>query len=136
MSKKGYQLINSDDTVTHADGISPSNGATLRQVTNRVPLPISGSTTTGTSVVYLTTNGLVGGTPIFASVSYVHLDLVSNDPNLGKSYTLSGVTLTITITKQTFTGITLLSTPILGSVTLLAAPNGTLFTGLVEGVRA
>lgn len=91
------------------------------------------TTTSGSKVIYLTDNGLIGGNPLFSTVDYVHIDFVSNDPNFGKSYILSGVTLTISAVKQTFTGITLLATNILGSVTIPAAANGTALTVLVQG---
>lgn len=94
------------------------------------------TTTGGTKVIYLTDNGLVGGNPLFSSIDYIHLDYINNDPNFGKSYTLSGVTLTITAVKQAFTGVTLLSTNILGSVAINAAANGTALTVLVQGTAA
>lgn len=94
------------------------------------------TTTGGTKVIYLTDSGLIGGNPLFSSIDYIHIDHVNNDPNFGKSYTLVGVTLTITAVKQAFTGITLLSTNILGSVAINAAVNGTALTVLVQGIAA
>lgn len=89
----------------------------------------------GVAVIYLTDDGLVTGNALFSTVDYVHLDFTSNDPNFGKSYAItnSNKTLTITAVKQAFTGITLLSTPILGSVALAAAANGTTLSVLVQG---
>lgn len=94
------------------------------------------TTTGGTKVIYLTDDGLIGGNPLFSSIDYIHIDHVNNDPNFGKSYTLSGVTLTITAVKQIFTGIVLLSTNILGSVAISPVVNGTALTVLVQGIAA
>lgn len=95
--------------------------------------PFSVTTTSGSVVIYLTDTGLVGGNPLFSSIDYVHLDFVSNDPNFGKSYVLSGVTLTITAVKQSFSGVTVVGINVLGSVAIAAAANGTALTVLVQG---
>lgn len=95
--------------------------------------PFTITTTSGSATIYLTNNGLVGGTPLFSAIDYVHLDFITNDPNFGKSYTLSGVTLTVNAVKQAFSGITLLSTNVLGSVTIAAAVTGTQLSCLVVG---
>lgn len=95
--------------------------------------PFNVTTTSGSVVVYLTDTGLITGNALFSSIDYVHLDFLNNDPNFGKSYTLSGVTLTISAVKQAFSGITLLSTNVLGSVTIAAAVTGTQLSCLVVG---
>lgn len=89
----------------------------------------------GVATVYLTDNGLAGGNAIFKSVRFVHANYVSNDPNYGRSIAISGdlKTLTITCVRQIFSGIVLLSTNILGSVAIGAAPDGTMLNVLVQG---
>lgn len=102
---------------------------------SKVSLSYTVSTTSGSVIIYLTSNGLSTGTALFASVDYVHLDFVLNNPNLGKSYTLSGdlKTLTITAVTQTFTGVTVIGINVLGSVAIAAATNGTQLSVLVQG---
>lgn len=89
----------------------------------------------GLAVVYLTDNGLVGGNALFKSIKFIHANYTQNDPNLGRSISVSGdlKTLTITCVKQLFTGIVLLSTNILGSVAILPAADGTTLNILVQG---
>ncbi len=101
----------------------------------KVFLPYTATISGGTAVIYLTDNGLVGGNALFSSVDYVHLDFISNDPNFGKSYTLSGdlKTLTVTAVKQVFSGVTVLGINVLGAVTVSAAVNGTQLSVLVQG---
>lgn len=101
------------------------------------PAVVSGGL--GIATVYLTDNGLITGKALYKSIKFVHANFVSNDPNLGRSLSLSGdlKTLTITAVKQTFTGIVILtSINVLGSVTLGPAPDGTTLNVLVQGTNA
>lgn len=96
------------------------------------------SLASGIAVIYLTSNGLVTGTALFSAIDYVHLDYLLNNPNLGKSYVISSdlKTLTITGVMQAFSGLSILGTPVLGSVSSSAAPNGTQLSVKVEGLPA
>lgn len=98
----------------------------------------SGTTVSGVCTIYLTNNGLVGGTAFYASIESIIAAFVGNDTNLGKSYTISGdlKTLTITCTQQSFNGITVVGIPVLGSITVAAVPNGTQLKALVHGIPA
>lgn len=90
----------------------------------------------GNAVCYLTDSGLVGGSQIFSSVEVVMASFDIADPNYDNQKPVisnSNKTCTIYCVKQTFTGITLLSTPILGSVAIAAAPDGTVLSLLVTG---
>lgn len=96
------------------------------------------TTTSGISTIYLTIDGTSTGNPLFTSIDYIHIDFITNDPNLGKSFALtnSNKTLTITAVKQAFSGVSVLGINVLGSVTIPAAPNGTALKVLVQGTPA
>lgn len=113
-----------------------SSGVWMAIKSNYLFKPYSVSTTSGSAIIYLTDDGLITGNALFSSIDYVHLDFILNDPNLGKSYTItnSNKTLTITAVKQTFTGVVVLGVNVLGSVTIPAAANGTALTVLVQGI--
>lgn len=132
-TKAQVGLGNVDNTTDVSKPVS-----TLQQVAidKLKPYPLSVMIgASGQAIIYLTTNGLIGGTAIFASITGVSLDFTSNNPNFGKSYSISGVTLTVTATQQTFsTGLAGILAVLTG-VTLSAAPNGTTLAGWVEGVR-
>lgn len=98
----------------------------------------SGSTTGGVAIIYLTSNGLSTGTAFYTAIEGILVMFTGNDNNLGKSYTVSVdlKTLTITCTQQSFSGITVLSIPVLGSVSISAVPNGTGLKVLINGIPA
>lgn len=139
-------LANSDSKVTsqkairaYIDGKVPTGLTYYKASVLKTGVKIYGETvsiTSGSAVIYLTDDHTSGGSALFTEVNYVDLNINDSANIYGRSYTLSGdlKTLTVSVTKQTFTGITLLSTPILGSVTLSAAPNGLSVNVKVEGL--
>lgn len=100
--------------------------------------PYSITTTNGVSTIYLTSDGTINGTALFSTIDYIHVDFVTNDPNLGKSFTLtnSNKTLTVNAVKQAFAGVTVLGVNVVGSISIPVAPNGTALTVLVQGMPA
>lgn len=91
-------------------------------------LAYSTTTTSGSAVVYLTSNGLSGGTALCPN-SINHVNLIANDSGntlgLGWALTNSNKTLTITANVRSFTSTTVLGISVLGSSSLAAAANGT-----------
>lgn len=114
------------------------DGVTLSPV---VSLPYSAVTASGAgnAVFFSTDSGLVGGNAIFVTIQHIQASLDVADPNVafGKPVVSnSNKTVTTNVQKQTFNGITLLSTNIIGSNTIAAAPNGVALTFLVHGILA
>lgn len=70
----------------------------------------------GQAVFYLTTDGTSGGTPIYSTVKTVHIHVNTNSSNVIPAYSLAGVTLTISLTQQTFNTTNVLIT-LLGALT-------------------
>lgn len=91
-------------------------------------LTFATTTLTGTAVVYLTSNGLVGGTALCPN-TILHANVIANDSSntfgLGWAITNSNKTLTVTANVRSFTSTTVLGISVLGSSAISAAPNGT-----------
>lgn len=88
----------------------------------------SGTTTSGSITFYLTQDATASTTALFTQEPMVMIRDINDSNGLyGKGWSMSGdyKSLTITVTRQAFTGITVLGIPVLGSVTLSAAVNGT-----------
>lgn len=106
-----------------------------------VSLPFAASVAggAGNAVFYPTSDLTSGGTALFASIDFINAKFDDGDPNFGSAKPVvsnSNKTVTIACKKQTFTGISLLSTNILGSVAVAAAPNATALSVLVTGKLA
>lgn len=114
------------------------SGVTLSPI---VSLAFTASTAggAGNAVFYATDSGLVGGTALFSSIQDVTTKFDVAEPNIAaaKAVVSNGnKTVTINCQKQAFNGITLLSTNILGSVTVGNAPNSVALTVLIHGILA
>ena len=135
ITKSTIGLGNVDNT---ADIAKPVSTAMQAAIDKLKPYPINITIgASGQQVIYLTDNGLAGGNAIFSLVMGVSIDFTSNNPNFGKSYTLSVdlKTLTVYATQQTFsTGLAGLLSVLTGA-SIGAAPSGTTLTGFVVGVR-
>lgn len=97
-----------------------------------------GTTTSGTSVFYLTEDGTSGGVALFGTEILYANAYVNDSANIyGVSYSLtnSNKTLTVTVNRQSFTSTIppLLGISVLTSVSLSAAPNGTVVNVHVIG---
>lgn len=112
------------------------SGVTLSTV---VSLSFTGTIAGGAGdcVVYATDSGLVGGTPIFASIRNVQPSFDVADPL--KAYAkpvVSGVTVTTNCKISQQNLVTILGISVVGSTTLANAANGTALTLLIHGVLA
>lgn len=113
----------------------------INSTTPSISLPYTATTAGGSGIATInpTNNGLSSGTALFSSISFVQAFPTIANPNIacGK-WSQSGDLKTITIPcmTQTFTGIVLLSTNILGSQAVATSANGVSVTALITGVLA
>lgn len=95
----------------------------------------NGTTSGGTVVFYLTTDGTSSGTPICKNGNIGHVNVIANDPSntfgIGWALTNSNKTLTITANVRSFSATTILGISVLGSSSLTAAANGTDISAMV-----
>lgn len=135
--------INNDSIIGIADGANKNDVPSMQQsamvyvngstYVMLPPLVKNITTTSGSATMYLTDTGLVGGNAIFTNVISVTIVPNSTSSFPATSYSLSGVTLTVNATQQNFNVISLLSTSLIGSMTVGNVPNGTAFTVTVIG---
>lgn len=95
----------------------------------------NGTTTSGTTIFYLTADGTSSGAALCPN-TIAQVNVIANDPNntfgLGWALTNSNKTLTITANARSFTATTILGISVLGSSTLAAAANGTAIMASVD----
>lgn len=86
-----------------------------------------GTTTSGTYIVYLTNDWTSSWTALFTEILHVNPVINDSTGNFATSHVISGdkKTCTITVTKLTQTGATILWITVVWSITVAAAPNGT-----------
>lgn len=91
-------------------------------------LLFNGTTTSGITTFYLTTDGTSSGTAL-CPTAIGHVNVIANDPSntfgIGWALTNSNKTLTVTANTRSFTTTTILGISVLGSSALASATNGT-----------
>lgn len=115
-----------------------SDGITVSPI---VSLVFTASTAggVGNAVFYPTSDLTVNGVALFSTIQHIQpaYDVANPNDAFGKPVVSNGnKTVTTNCQRQTFNGIVLLSTNILGSNTVANAPNGVALTFLVHGILA
>lgn len=99
------------------------------------------TTTSGNAVFYVTSDHTSSGIALCSEIyqSGVDVHTIDNTASYARgSAAISGdfKSVTISLNKQVFSGIVLLSTNLLGSVTYSASPNGTTVNATIIGIAA
>jgi hypothetical protein len=130
------------------DGILKTDAATIEQSAmvnvdgvNYLRKPDAVRTVTlaggsGVGVCYLTDDGTATGNALFTLVTNIDFQVNGTSMFPGYGWTISPdlKTLTITASQQSFTGITVVGIPVLGSRSVIAVPNGTVIMVTAKGV--
>lgn len=125
---------NANDVPSAMQAMGHTIGTTQQMMMK--PVIKSGITSGGSCVMYLTDDGTANGNALFPNaISFVEVDWNDTTAVYGKNATWSPdrKTLTIQVTKQTFTGISILSQAVLGAVSMQTAPDNTSLTVKVHG---
>lgn len=137
-----YSMASSDIIDPHqvlsqseADGIKliPYGYVNGTRKNNLFTLTKDVSTTSGSIALYLTDDGLITGNALFSEIHYVKIDANDTSASYEFGWSFSGVTLTITAKKLTFSTVTLLATLLLAGTSMANVPNGTSLKVTVTG---
>lgn len=122
---------------TYINGTAQNGTAAIGDIVEWI---VTGTTSGGNITFYVTSNSLSGGTAICStlfpdSISTNFIDS-SGVYAQGSPTVTSNKTVVIPFTKQGFSGVTLLSTNILGSVAMNAIPDGVTVKTRIVGIAA
>lgn len=137
-TQRAIKMYFSGHRRTYVNGVAQNGTAQTGDIIEWID---SVTTTSGNAVFYVTSDHTGTGTALCSTIFQSGADATTVDPTA--SYprgvaTISGdfKSVTIPFNKQVFSGIVLLSTNILGSVTFSATPNGTVVNATIIGLAS
>lgn len=135
--------INNDSINNLANGLVAGDATNMAQsaimvdgvrYARALPSTFNKTTTSGACTCYLTDDGTITGNALYTTLTSVSITANNLSTIPTTSFSLSGVTLTASMSQPTFNGVTVLGISVLGSMTIAAVPNGTSIKIIVQGV--